>query len=363
MKNRRLVPPPQLLALFALAPGLAFAGVAGSSQSAIIHGDAVDTDVFPSAAQLIIGGSLGGQDVKAPACTATLIAPDVALTAGHCLEDYPLTFGIIPLDGLTFWITFEEDLGYMVDQSSGGSPELPDDAVEAAAWVQHPGFDMQGMVGIVPEGPGKFDDIALIFLDRAVTDRPHAWLPTAEEDASLFEDQVVDIVGYGQRSAESGGPFQPPEPGTAFVRVHAESWINELGEFEMQIGGDSDSSRKCHGDSGGPSYARVETDLVDDVRVVGVTSHAYDERDCLVGGVDTRVGPYLDWIEDEMVVACEDGVRLECDEPGILRPAPSNDADGGGVDGEGCRSSMAGGASASALALFLLGGLVRRRRS
>ena len=68
-------------------------------------------------------------------------------------------------------------------------------------------------------------------------------------------------------------------------------------------------------------------------------------------------------IEDEMTAACEGGVRLECDEPGILRPAPADDADGGGADGEGCRSSMAGGASVPALALFLLGGLALRRRS
>ena len=36
--------------------------------------------------------------------------------------------------------------------------------------------------------------------------------------------------------------------------------INEIGGAEMQIGSDERSSRKCHGDSGGPTYLRVETE-------------------------------------------------------------------------------------------------------
>ena len=36
------------------------------------------------------------------------------------------------------------------------------------------------------------------------------------------------------------------------------------------------------------------------------------------GGVDTRVQFYRDWIESQMVAGCENGVRVWCDEPGIL---------------------------------------------
>ena len=350
---------PCLFALLLATP--AAAQVSGTVQQPIINGDPISTDVFPSAAQLIIGGDLQGQDMRSPVCTATLVAPDVVLTAGHCLEDFPLTFGFFPLDDLTFWVTFEEDLGYMLDQEHQGNPPLPDDAVRASGFVQHPEFSFEGFKGGV-DGPGQFYDIALVFLEEPITDRAHAWLPSEEEDASLAEQQTVDIVGYGQLSPEATDPFQPPEPGTVFIRTHAETFINELAEFEMQIGDGEDTGRKCHGDSGGPSYAQVETDLADDVRVVGVTSHAYDDRDCMVGGVDTRVGPYLDWIADELARACEDDVRTDCDEPGIPRPAAADDDDGGDACAGGCTVASP---SASAVGLLLLLGAVglRRRRA
>ena len=41
-------------------------------------------------------------------------------------------------------------------------------------------------------------------------------------------------------------------------------------------------------------------DSGDGYRVIGVTSHAYDESDCNeTGGVDTRSDYFLDWIEAE----------------------------------------------------------------
>ena len=57
----------------------------------------------------------------------------------------------------------------------------------------------------------------------------------------------------------------------------------------MQIGSGSETSRKCHGDSGGPTYMDVTTTSDVKQRVIGVTSHAYDESDCAKGGIDTRI--------------------------------------------------------------------------
>jgi len=356
----RITLPFAVLSMLVASP--AAAEVAGSNQQAIINGDEVSTDIFPSAAQLIMGGIIQEQDIKAPSCTATLIAPDVVLTAGHCLDPFGLTFGLFELDNLAFWVTFEEDLSGMVGQSQGEPTELPDDAVEASGWVQHPGFDMDAF-GAGVDGPGRFDDIALVFLETPITNRPHAYLPSAEEDGSIVEGQAVDIVGYGQQT-QTDGPFDPPPDGTVNVRIHAESFINELAEFEMQIGDGPETSRKCHGDSGGPTYTQVETDLSNDVRVIGVTSHAYDERDCDVGGVDTRVGPYLEWIDDEMVRACDEGVRSDCDEPGILAPGEPAGDDDDDDDGSGCDSgcSAQGASSESPLALAVLAGVLGRRR-
>jgi MYXO-CTERM domain-containing protein len=100
--------------------------------------------------------------------------------------------------------------------------------------------------------------------------------------------------------------------------------------------------------------------------VIGVTSHAYSaEEDCYLGGVDTRVDAYLDWIEEAMIAACDDGTRSWCDEPGIPDPgaaAGDDDDDDGGDGCQDCSSEIAGGdAGLAALPLLLLLGLRRRR--
>ena len=93
----------------------------------------------------------------------------------------------------------------------------------------------------------------------------------------------------------------------------------------MKIGETAEDVRKCHGDSGGPSFLRVTTDSTEATRVIGVTSHAYDMTDCKqTGGVDTRVDYYLDWIQQEMEDRCADGTRVWCEETGIpaIPPPP-----------------------------------------
>lgn len=104
------------------------------------------------------------------------------------------------------------------------------------------------------------------------------------------------------------------------------SFIAEKTAAEFKVGEVVTDVRKCHGDSGGPSFMEVETDSSEKWRIVGVTSHAYDQTDCRsTGGVDTRITAYLDWIDDEMRSRCEDGSRSWCVTPGI--PTPPN-ADG-----------------------------------
>ena len=341
--------------------------LAGTSQLPIINGEQIDDDVFPSAGALIVVASMIGTDIVMPMCTATLIAPDVVMTAGHCVDEYPLTYGLFPLDSHSFCVSFESDLAWMTAQ---GNTDLPDDAACSSGFVAHQDFDIQGMDGSV-DGMAEYDDIALVFLEEPVTDRAHAWLPTEEEAEAIVEQLVVDIVGYGQRDAAPMDPFgAPPEP----LRFWGESFVNEVADYELQIGGDASTTRKCHGDSGGPSYAQIgfgpETE-----RVIGVTSHAYSAaEDCNIGGVDTRVDHYLDWIDEEMRNACDAGLRTECDEPGILEPpagegddddaVDDDDDDDGGAGGQDGQADM-GGAGSSGLVIALALGLlaVLRRRA
>lgn len=63
------------------------------------------------------------------------------------------------------------------------------------------------------------------------------------------------------------------------------------------------------------------------VRVVGVTSHAYDEQNCSVGGVDTRVDVHWGWLESSLVEGCSSGVRALCPDGGKLSVPLAEPAD------------------------------------
>jgi len=351
---------PLCLLLLGLLPSLAFAG---TSQHGFINGEQIDGDEFASAAALIVQADIEELGpVTQVSCTATLIAPDVALTAGHCVDEFPLTFGVFTVNSIAYCVSFQDELSEMVDPAHQGNAPLPDDAVCSTGFVQHPNFDMNDFQAV--DGLGEFDDIALVFLDEEITDRAFSFLPTAEEGDEVVEDLEVDIVGYGQRDAEPQDPFgTPPDP----LRYWANTFVNEVGDYEIQIGDGPETGRKCHGDSGGPTYADIGLQGDDTIRVIGVTSHAYDESDCAKGGVDTRVDTYLDWIDDALRAACEDGLRSWCDEPGIPSPEPASgddddDDDGGGQGCSGCRSSVAGGSAAWLLGLVGLAVGIRRRR-
>ncbi|MEW5847998.1 MAG: trypsin-like serine protease [Myxococcota bacterium] len=295
------------------------AGTPGTHQQAIINGEPCGRDDFPSAVALLTDatvdlGGFGTQRIKTVMCTGTLIAPDVVLTAAHCLDASLLTLGFGTVQEQKMYVSAEPDLTALAQQST---EEFPDDAVEAHSWAHHPEFDPDAFNSV--NGPGNFHDVGLLFLSRPFPRTP-AYVITATESAELAEGKDLDIVGWGQQTV-TNGPLDPPPPGTVGRKVCAQSFLNELGTHEMQVGGDNTTQRKCHGDSGGPSYLRVTADG-DNLRLVGITSHAYDQEDCNKGGVDTRADVWRDWIEQEMMGRCgaADGGRVWCDVTGIPEP-------------------------------------------
>jgi len=208
-------------------------------------------------------------------------------------------------------------------------------------------------------GLSENDDIALLFLEDAILSIDPAVLPTRVEAEALVEGAEVDIVGWGQQTSD-----QVPPTGTSMYKMGGSSVIGEVADFEFQVGPDSDDVRKCHGDSGGPTYMDVGGG---EIRLIGVTSHSYDMTDCReTGGVDTRVDYYLDWIDEEMRSRCEDGTRVWCETDGIVPPGfggASSDLDEeGDVKVTGCGCSQAASSHSLGWIGFLLGLLVVRRR-
>ncbi|MCB9741801.1 MAG: trypsin-like serine protease [Alphaproteobacteria bacterium] len=291
----------------------------GAVESAIINGEAASSDDYPMAGGMILDatldfGSWGSQQFRGFVCSSTLIAPDVVLLASHCLDEAAFTYGYGTMEDVVVHWTRQADL---TDQDGQSIAPYPDDAVEAWDWVTHPNFDIYSLQA----GLATNYDVALLFLDTPVLDVPHAYLPTPEEGALLQEGMDLAVVGWGQQVAT--GPMESPEPGTYAIKMQGMSHLSILAEGEFKVGEESEDVRKCHGDSGGPSFAWFPDDtLAESMRVVGVTSHAYDDSDCnRTGGVDTRVDAYLDWIDAELRARCEDGTRAWCEEPGIV-PVP-----------------------------------------
>ena len=307
--------------------------------SAIINGEDASADDYPMTGGLLIdttldAGGLGAFPLQMFVCSSTLIAPDVVLIAAHCIDPYALTFGFGDLVDTEYAWSRQADLSSF-DGRATGQP-WPDDAVIVADTVFHPDWDMQAL----QTGIALNYDIALLFLAEPVLDVPPALLPSLEESAALSEDTEVAVVGWGQQSQVDFG--QTPPAGSYMIKQQGMSHIAEIGEAEFQVGLEASDVRKCHGDSGGPSFAWVGVDTEETMRLVGVTSHAYDASDCEeTGGVDTRVDYYLSWIDDEMRSRCDDGSRVWCDEPGVL---PTDYFEAGGEDeGDGEEDGVADG--------------------
>lgn len=295
----------------------------------IINGLPATADDFPAAGGLLADGTVGvfGSELDATIfmCSSTLIAPDVVLTAAHCVDVAFLeaqTGGLATIEEIQYVWSGEADLSRF--GLSPTPPPLPDDAAIGWDWPSYP--DFVGAMG-VQIGLAENHDIALIFLEEPVLDVPYAYLPTPEEDAQLVEGAPVTIVGWGNQ--EPVAPGSQPQPGKVAVKMQAESVIGPVGPTEFQVGPAFEDGRKCQGDSGGPTFQEVETDSAVAWRVIGVTSHAWDETLCeRTGGVDTRVSAYRDWIDQEMRSRCADGSRSWCEVEGIIPPPPPIERDG-----------------------------------
>lgn len=385
------------------ACGIESEGPTSTASGAIIGGVASPTDNYPSAGMIIMMLGLFGSDPEpVSGCSATLIAPDVVLTAAHCVG-----FGGLPI--MPEFVFTNRASGAEAFVSPRAPFPLAEGAVRSRSFVGHPGFSL---FGLEAGGLGEEDDIGLVFLDRPILDIEPARLPDSVGRPSVSEGTEVSIVGYGLRTPNgAGGGGGPGGPGGGLdlsdaLKFEAVTRITEVGPYELRVGRTSTSAsplaQKCNGDSGGPSYVRAEDGAL---YVVGVTSRAYDATQCETGGVDTRVDAYLDWIREEMGKACDDGRRpgapgeacLGSREPdaglGDLGVSDSGAADSGSSDAgpgrdsgsmvpdvgagsaapppaglreaEGCRGSGAGGpalAPVIVLGLFWSFQRLRRRR-
>jgi len=224
-----------------------------TASHAIVGGGPSDPNEFPATGMLVVGDRLQ--------CTATLIAPDVALTAAHCLHQ--------PVFGK---LAFTLD----TDASDGTADVIP-----IALFHPHPDFD---------EGVDAFldlavrNDIGILILERPVPDVVPERVDTPLLETAIDAGDPLALCGYGWTFWLNG---------SVAVKRDAEVFVDRAEDFEFST--TAVDPQPCVGDSGGPLFV----DRPDGRRIVGVVSRAVGtSRMCDTGAIITRVAPYAAWIAE-----------------------------------------------------------------
>jgi uncharacterized protein (TIGR03382 family) len=275
----------------------------------VVGGTKVAQGTWPDVVAVL--GELGS-------CSGTLIAPDVVLTAGHCID-------IEPTLVIANTIDFEQ---------TGGPGERI-----AVKWAR-----------AYPSWEDRFD-VAVVMLDHVAKPRPRAIATACLANKLLGERAPVTVVGFGLTSPSGTDdntalhqavlpvldPVCGSDPG-------CNPDVRPNGEFTA--GGRGMDS--CMGDSGGPAMIGTPKGPA----LVGVVSRglALPGRPCGNGGVYVRADKVVAWIE---AVTGRDLERSACD-----RQADDPEADPE-EDAGGC--SATGGGGSLLVGMMLIAAVWRRR--
>lgn len=283
------------MALLSPAAGQASA----PAQASIIRGSVASIEEFPSLAFILARHSKD----EGFACTGTVIAPRVVLTAGHCVQD-------LSLGGFTPPSEYEVATGRANPRQEGSGEVL-----KVSATHVFPGFD-----------PGTTHGDAALLILATPTSAPPIPLATATDSALYEGGTQVLLAGWGLTRF---GAKSAPESlrSTSTVVLDPAACKRQTRPFyppyssavEMCTTDPPDHANGgCFGDSGGPAIAhRADGSLVE----IGVTSTGGPGCDTKLPNIFTRADRLSVWAS-EWVAAIELGApppALKAHLPGLTR--------------------------------------------
>jgi secreted trypsin-like serine protease len=267
-----------------LTPALARAGAGSEAKASIIGGDVASIADFPSLA-FIAAATGKGQGF---ACTGTVIAPRVVLTAAHCVES-------LDLGGLTPAPDYKVATGRSIPSQTGTGNVL-----EVSSTHVFPGFD-----------PGTtHGDAALLVLARPTPAPPIAMAGAA--DGSLYAGGApVLLAGWGLTVPTArSGPKRLRS--TATVVLNPSSCEQRARSFDPSYATavqmcttdpPDHANGGCFGDSGGPAIAhRADGSPVE----IGIVSTGAADCNTKFPNVFTRADRISAWAS-EWIAATELG--------------------------------------------------------
>lgn len=194
-------------------------------------------------------------------CSGTLIAPDVVLTAAHC---------IVP-ENRRWRVFIGEDVRY----PDAGT------VIEVRKAVVHPDY----------RGEGLPNDLAVLLLSSPATVAPRAFAPGEEVDRQTF----VRVVGFGRTNPAATTGYGRRRQVDVPLAGHDPSY-GATQDTEFVAGAPFLDLDSCRGDSGGPAYVQISGEWL----LAGATSRATTamskRRPCGNGGIYTRVAAHEQWI-------------------------------------------------------------------
>ena len=184
-------------------------------------------------------------------CTATVVSPDVILTAAHCLEGQ---WGSLDI----YWCNDCYGQGYWAHRSSND-------------YHQHPHYNPANMAG----------DLGVVLLDSNSPSEPVSINRDAAGNTWLGNSHPLTSVGFGVTAGHLSNSGTKRE-----VTVPATSWDGTFLYYE------DPSHGICFGDSGGPAMTSHDGGW----KVAGV--HSWVSGNCNDIGASIRVDTYQSWIDD-----------------------------------------------------------------